>query len=161
MANLTASGWTVVLIPTAGAVVTSAGQNVAVGAGGAQGIIQGKQRAVRIRLDLDNPTSGSAYPSGGIPLPTHLATTPAGDSSYGMVRNLDYLVFIGESHAASGFMEDTVWKYSPTQNSLHGYRTQYTTAGPGGPTHLPELTATWRPTDRAVAHAFYFTAYGW
>jgi len=117
-----------------------------------------------VRLDLDNGASDLVYPSsGGIPLPTRLATTAAGDTSYGMVRNLSYLRYEGEIFTSTGLrVNDVVWKYDVTSHSMRAFQTQFTTAGPGGVTEILEAATTWKATlGGNMIHSLVFTAVGW
>jgi hypothetical protein len=155
MAAYTASGWTVNILPT----LVTGSQDWR-----RQGWIMGKQRRVRVRMDLSNATDGALYPSsGGIPFPSHRATTPGGDSSYGMVQHLDYLIAYGEGFTNSGLESNRVlWKYSPTAHAIRGFVGQYTTAGVGGPTELTELPTTWGVSLAAASGlSLYFEAVGW
>ena len=156
MAAYTATGWTVNILPT---VPATGGQDWR-----RQGWVAGKQRRVRVRMDLDNATNGAVYPSSeDIPFPTWNTTGIAGDSSYGMVQHLDYLISYGEGFTNSGReLNRIVWKYAPTSNSLRGFVGQYTTAGAAGPTELVELPTTWGVSLAAASGLeLYFEAVGW
>jgi hypothetical protein len=154
MAALTATGFNYVLLPTAGAVVTSAGADTNVAAQGGHGVIVGKQRKTRLRLELTNATNNSFYPSsGGIPLATAA-------SNYGMVRNVDYINVYGMGHTGSGLSDGVVWSYNPTAHSMVGHWAENPTAA-GGVSQLPELATTWSATMNPVNTVFYVDAYGW
>jgi hypothetical protein len=155
MVALTATCFNYVLLPTAGANVTSAGSNTNVAALRRHGVIVGKQRKTRVRVELANAANSSFYPSsGGIPLAT-------GVSNYGMVRNLDYVMHTGMGHTGTGLADSVMWNYSPTAHSMVGHWGEYPTAG-GGPSQFQELPTTWSATlNTAVDVVFYFDAYGW
>ena len=155
MAALTATAFSYILLPTAGSVVTSAGANTNVAQGGQGGVIIGKQRKTRVRVQLDNAANNSAYPtSGGIPLATAV-------SNWGMVRNLDYIEVYGYGHTGTGPADGVMWQYNPTAHSMVGHWSEFTTAGPGGATEFPELATGWTPTLAGVVPVFYINAYGW
>lgn len=151
MADLAATDLTLVVLPTDRAVVTSASQNVNTGLTGAQGVIMGKQRMQRVRITL--PSGPSVHASGGIPLPTFGATTPG--NMWGMVRNLDYVVLIGENVPAAG--QHFLWKYHPGSHSIAGYH-MAATAYSGVATGFPVLPTTWSP---ATTYEWTFQAWGW
>lgn len=164
---LTATAFNYVLLPTLGAVVTSAGANTNIGPGANHGNIIGKQRIQRLMLTLDNPSNGAAYPtSGGIPL-----STAIGD--WGMKRNLDYVVMTGHGYNAAPTGPVTnapvfVHANPPTGGAagyIRAFGAMITGVGPSAfPTMragLPELPTTWTPTLSVRTHAFYFVAYGW
>lgn len=162
---LTATAFNYTLIPTAGSVVTSAGVNTNVAAGGGHGIIIGKQRKVRVHLYLNNATNDAAYPtSGGLPLSTTA-------SDWGMIRNIDYLEMIGYGYhgAATGAVTlSPIWVLNEPATGgrfLRGFGGAATGAGPSTAATmvkgLPELPTTWTPTLDPTTPAFYFYAYGW
>lgn len=164
---LTATAFSYVLLPTVGSVVTSAGVNTNVGAGGGHGVIIGKQRETRLKVILNNASDLAAYPtSGGIPL----STSPA---DWGMIRNVDYVIMTGHGYDGnpSGPITNAplfVHQSPPTggpAGSIRGFGALITGAGPSAFATMragfPELPTTWTPTLGAQNHSFYFIARGW
>lgn len=163
MAVLTASCWTINVLPT---IVTGS----ATSGGHASpdprryGSIMGKTRRTHVRLDLDNAAVDLTYASGGIPLPTWLATTRVGggDTSYGMHRHLDYLIYMGPRGSSSGFVPDAIWHYSVSQHAMRAHwETHATSTANSSATIFVEPPNTWKPTLVANKHQFYFEAVGW
>ena len=159
MANLTATCWTINILPT---LVTGD-----FGRGGPperHGTIIGKQRHVRVRMDLNNMASDLVYPSGGgLPLPTFNTTAGGpGDLSWGMRRNIDYITIYGVKPSVTrGIISDVLWRYSPSEHSIHGYVAQSLSAV-GGATELAELPTSWLPTTEAGhGHSIYANVVGW
>ncbi len=161
---LTATCFNYVLLPTLGAVVTSAGVNTNIGPGAIHGQVLGGVREQRLMLTLDNASSASlAYPtSGGIPLSTIL-------SDWGMKRNLDYVQMYGH-----GFLRDPsgpvtevpLWVLNDPPSGgrfLRGFGAWITGASPSDTARdgFPELTTTFLPANAAGTYAFYFIAKGW
>ena len=131
------------------------------------GFIEGKRRTTRVRVALDNAASDVTYPAGGIALPSWNATGPAANGngiSYGMRRNLSYLIPVAEAHPTVSRANDVVWKYSSSgaAGALRAYQGQYTTAGAGGATEIKEVPTTWSATlltDKTPS--WEFLAVGW
>ena len=150
MAALSATDWTITILPT---------QGTASGAPQARGVIMGKQRTHRARMTL-SPTTGAFYPSGGlgIPMPTYGATSPG--NTYGMVRNVDYISVYGYPDGGTPGM---VWQHTASTqgvNRLRGYWQGPTTLA--GVSHLSELPTTWSPShSNAAGLNFYVEVKGW
>lgn len=152
MAALSATDWTLTLLPT---------QGTASGAPQARGIIMGKQRTHRIRMTL-SATTGAFYPSGnvGIPMPTYGATTPG--QTYGMVRNVDYMnVYSYPSPTTEGGI---IWQMTASGNPGHhrirGYVNTASTAAANAV--FNPLPTTWNPSDVDTAGlSFYVEVKGW
>jgi len=126
------------------------------------GYVVGKVRRTDVRLDLDQAGTDLVYPSvGGIPLPTWAVSTAKGDTSYGMHRNLTYIIMRGEGFNNTVHANEVLWKYEPSGHAIRGFMGQYTTAGPGGATELKELPTTWKVTVLPNTLSFYFEAVGW
>ncbi len=159
MAALTATSFTYVQLPTPGAIVTAAVVDVNV-ARGPHYRIENGVRIVRIRAELTNNETDSAYASsGGVPL----SSTP-GD--WGMVRNLDYVQYYGRSHSSTGTATNRTpeWHYAPTLHAMIGMETNFTLSASLGPTEAKgpqELSTGWTPTLSPINTVFYFRAYGW
>lgn len=68
--------------------------------------IEGHKRKVLVSIAFGD--GAKTYPAGGVPLPTY--------SSWGLVRNLEYLTLI-DPDDASGI----VWKHDKTNHKLRGY----------------------------------------
>lgn len=166
MVALSATAWSMAILPTPGAIVTSAGVETNVAAGGV-GVILGKIRCVRVRMTMDNAADLSAYPtSGGVPLPSFEPAPSLGSYDWGMIRNLDYIVMYGRGHTASGLatQQQPFWEYSPTQHSMVGWEVLKTISASLGPTEAVgpvELGTAWTPTLSPIPTVLYFTAYGW
>ena len=122
----------------------------------------GKQRRVHVRLDLDQSAADLTYVSGGIPLPTWKVSTAKGDTSYGMHRNLDYLIYLGPRGSSSGFLPNAIWHYVVSQHSMHAHwETHATSTANSSATIFVEPPNTWKPTLVGLKHRFYFEAVGW
>ena len=163
MVALSASCWTVDMLPT--------NTSASIIHPEAHGFIVGKVRQTRVRLTLNNAASGLVYPPGGVPLPTFNATTPAGESSYGMRRNLSHLIPVGESMASVSRRVDVIWKYAPSGGIgvMRAFMSKYTVptalAGTNPSVHVTEMEeapTTWSATlltDKTPS--FEFIAVGW
>lgn len=168
MPALGATSWTMAILPTPGAQVTAAGLQTNVAAGG-RGIIQNKQRCVRVRMTLDNAGANDAYAtSGGIPLPSFMPAATDGSYDWGMIRNLDYVVMYGEGapwQATGNATGEPRWVYNPTAHAIFGYISIPTGAGVTPlATHIQgdrELPTTWVWDVGTIHREFFFTAYGW
>jgi|6_EtaG_2_1085325.scaffolds.fasta_scaffold01515_8 hypothetical protein len=110
--------------------------------------IENKLRVNRVKLTLN--TDGGFYPSGtvGIALPTTAST-------WGMVRNIDYIC-IYDNDALNGIL----WKYLVTSHQIAGFWSENPTAA-GGPTHFSMLPTTWSPSDSPSQPTIYVEAKGW
>ena len=126
------------------------------------GFIEGKRRTTRVRLALDNAASGVTYPAGGIALPSWNATGPAANGngiSYGMRRNLSYLIPVAENHPSVSRVNDVIWKYAASggAGALRAYhRVSGTVSG------MQEVPTTWSATlmtDKTPS--WEFLAVGW
>ena len=159
MANLTATCWTINILPTLTATQAARG-----GPPERHGYIIGKQRHVRVRMDLNNMGTDLVYPSGGgIPLPTINTTAGGlGDMSWGMRRNIDYIqIYSVKPSVTRGIISDVMWRYCVSEHSIHGYGAQSVSAV-GGPTELAELPTSWLPTTEAGhGHSIYANVVGW
>lgn len=154
MAELTASCWTIDMLPT--------NASASIIHPDVHGFITSKVRTTRVRATLNNGASGLTYPAGGIPLPTFAATTPAGEPSYGMRRNLSYLIPIGEQMASVSRAEDVLWKYVPSGGGAGGAGAMRAFHDVSTATHFVEVPTTWSATlltDKEPS--FEFEAKGW
>lgn len=150
MAAVTAGSWTITPLPTRSATHLGSVH---------PGYIEGKRRRVNCRLSL-SATQALTYPSsGGMVLPSWRATVGSGDTSYGMVQHLDYVIMYGpETTPSAG---GVLWKYVASERSIRGFWGLYPTAA-GGATHFTELPTTWNPSDtNAAGLNFYIEAVGW
>lgn len=102
--------------------------------------IVGKQRRNRVKIAFGN--GALTYPSGGVPMPAA--------SSFGMVRNLDYLTIFDENDA-SGIM----WKYDKDNLKLRGYEFDYPAVAEGAAVELDAAS------DAPAAQTLYAEAVGW
>ena len=149
---LTATAWTLVVLPT--------DATPSMGPTPGKYRISEKTRITRVRAELTNASNGAAYPtSGGIPLPSFNPTgTPVAD--WGMIRNLDYVVFQGVGHTASGLATAVpVWQYNPTAHAILGFRALASNVSTDQ--GLRELATTWTPTLAPFNTVFFFEAKGW
>ena len=99
-----------------------------------------KKRRNRVKIAFGD--GALTYPSGGVPLPTY--------PSFGMVRNLDYLI-ITDGGSADGLL----WKYDQANTKLRAYEGDYAQAGDAD---LAELDAA---SDAPAAQTLYAEAVGW
>lgn len=159
MAELTASCWTIDMLPT--------NASASIIHPDIHGFILGKIRQTRVRASLNNAATDLVYPAGGIPLPTFNATTPAGEPSYGMRRNLSYLIPYGEQFTSVSRAQDVLWKYAPSSNAMRGFQARYEEATTFSAnrvavvTEMVELPTTWTPTQGTDTPSFEFVAIGW
>lgn len=136
----------------------------------AHGFIEGKRRTTRVRVALDNAASAVTYPAGGIALPSWNATGPAANGngiSYGMRRNLSYLIPVAEAQPTVSRAEDVLWKYSSSGGGGAGSLRAYQQRGVSGQaneivTMFKEVATTWSATlmtDKTPS--WEFIAVGW
>lgn len=156
MADLTASCWTIDMLPT--------NASASIIHPDVHGFITGKLRTTRVRASLNNAATDLVYPAGGVPLPTFNATTPAGEPSYGMRRNLSYLIPVAEVQPSVSVANAVVWKYAASGGA--GAMRAYHQRGVSGQanaivTELIEVPTTFKITTLDDLPAFEFQCIGW
>lgn len=102
--------------------------------------IEGKKRLNRVKITFGD--GALTYPANGVPLPDF--------SSFGMKRNLDYLIL---TDPGSG--DGLVWKYDQANTKLRGYEGDYAQVADAD---LAELDGT---SDAVAAQTLYAEAVGW
>jgi len=101
--------------------------------------IVGKQKRNRVKIVFGD--GSDTYPSGGVPMPTF--------SSWGMSRNLDYVILFDANDAVG-----QIWKWDYDNATIRGYEGDYAQSGDAP---LAELDT----SDTVAAQVLYGEAVGW